>query len=69
MTSIKYYLVIILTIKVMHTHFRKFGKDRKVKKKKKLIIYKILPKNNPVTVFCYISFQSFYLHIDIFIYI
>ena len=50
----------------MHTHFRKFGKDRKVKKKKKLI-YKILPKNNPVTVFCYISFPSFYLHRDIFI--
>lgn len=27
MASIKYYLVIILTIKVIDTHFRKFGKD------------------------------------------
>lgn len=60
MASIEYYLVIILTIKVIHTHFRKFERGRKIfLKKKNLIVYKIPPRNNSIIAFCYVSFQFF----------
>ena len=37
----------------MHTHFRKFEKDKKILKEKKLIICQILPRNNPITILLY----------------
>ena len=37
----------------MHTHFRKFEKDKKNLKEKKLIICQILPRNNPITILLY----------------